>query len=714
MGLISKSKHWLLALAIPFTFMGSTNLQAQCDHKLTAKADFAYQSNNFVEAIKLYQKALGRTGKDKQLKLCINMQIARCYMRFNDYKKSEVTLRKVVKEKDIDATFYYQYGMVLKNLRRYEEAQAMFKRFQEKSPSDPRGPIAIASCDMALNWINNPTCYQVENMVRWNSKEMDFSPFISSKKSDELVFTSNRKEFSGKDKEEWGLHGGLSEDLWFVTRTKVKRGQQGDWGTPERLTALSSEFSEGSGAMDNRFSNLYFTRCFGDRKNGTGCRIFVSRRQGAKWAEPTPVEIPGIPDSAVVAHPSISNDGKFIIFSTNIEGGFGGMDLYISELKRGKFTAPKNLGEGINTADDEVFPHLKMDGSLYFSSNRPEGMGGLDIFKAELLNPMSTDKVSGVWGKVTNMRFPINSEGDDFGITFDKGTESGFLSSNRAGGKGSDDIYAFSVKKATITLSGTVFDIDTKEPLPGAKVELKSPDGSTINVTTDKLGFYKKQIDFGIAYDMTASKPTYFNDVNRAETMGLDPLVNCNDTNITRDFYLKTTKINIEFEIQFVFDKPEPLPAYRTDSLKQILLIIEDNPRIVVEIGAHTDSRGSDKYNEGLSQRRTDWIVKWLIDRGVEPERIVSKGYGESEPRTLQKDMVGLTSGRVFKKGTVLTEEFINGLKASEGEKVFEDAHTMNRRVTMKILREDFKSKRKKNEDGEDIEPPVIIEDEED
>jgi peptidoglycan-associated lipoprotein len=699
MGWKSNVKSLTLAAILPLSMLFSTELNAQCDHKITAKADFAWQSNNFVEAIKLYQKALGRAGKDKKLKACINLSIARCYLRFNNYKKAEVSLKKVVREKDVDPEVLYQYGMVLKNLARYEEAEAQFKRFVQKNPADPRGPIAVASCEMAIKWRQNPTCYQVENMVQWNTKEMDFSPFIASKKGDELVFTSNRKDFKGKDKEEWGLHGGLSEDLWVVRRERAKRGAQGSWGTPERVPGLSSEFSEGSGAMDNRYANMYFTRCFGDKKNGTGCRIMVSRRRGANWADPTALEIPGIPDSAVVAHPTISNDGKYIVFASNVEGGYGGMDLYVAEFKRGKVGTPKNLGEAINTADDEVFPHLKIDGTLYFSSSRPEGMGGLDIYKAEMVSGINFDDPTKTWGKVENMRFPINSEGDDFGIYFDKGQESGFLSSNRLGGKGSDDIYAFSIPQATITLSGTVFDVDTREPLAGAKVELESPDGTKVSITTDKVGFYKKEIPFGVAYDMTASKPSYFNDVNRAETMGMDPLKNCRDTNITRDFYLKTTKVDIIFEVKFVFDREIPLPEYRTDSLRQILLILEDNPNIVVEIGAYTDSRGNDDYNRKLSDRRANWVVNWLIENGVDKERLVAKGYGEDVPRTLERDMVGTTSGRLFKKGTHLTDEYINPLKKEEGDKVFEDAHTLNRRVSMKILREDFKPKKKKEEE---------------
>lgn len=706
-------KQLLYGLLIPAGLLLPQGLKAQCDHKVTAKADFAFATNNFVEAVKLYQKSLGRA-KDKELKSCITLQIARSYLRFNEYKKAETTLRKLVNTKgvNLDPEVYYQYALVLKNLARYEEALTWFKKFAEAKPGDSRGEIGIKSCEMAIAWRNNPTCYQVENMQQWNTKQMDFSPFIASKKGDQIIITSNRdfKPADKKTKDDVGVHGGLSEDLWLIQAKKssgrARRGQAAgpmEWEIPVRLEfGISSEHSEGSGTMDSRYSNLFFTRCFGDRKNGTGCRIFSARRSGAKFQPPAQVSIPGFPDSVVTGHPTISNDGRFIVFASNVGGGYGGMDLYAAPLNRGKVGKPVNLGPAINSPEDDMFPHLRADNTLYFSSDRPEGMGGLDIYKASVVGELNFQKAEEIWGHVENMRYPINSEGDDFGIFFEKGKEAGYLSSNRSGGKGSDDIYAFSVPQATITLSGTVFDKDTRQPIPEAKVELVDQEGNVITVTTDRVGFYKKDIPFGVRYEMKATKQGYFYDINRADVTNLDPLKTCRDTNVTADFYLKTTKVNLEFEIQFVFDKEYPLPEFDPDSLNAILRVLQENPHIAVEIGAHTDARGSDDYNRKLADRRAKWIVDWLVKKGVEPERLTAKGYGEDEPRELTKAFKGLKSGRIFPKGTKLTEEFINELKTKEGEMVFEDAHTLNRRVTMKILREDYKSKRKPKDDDDD------------
>jgi len=661
---------------------------AQCDHKATQKADFAYISNNFPEAINLYNKAAGKVGKDKAAKSCINYMVAKCYLKMNDYKRAESQLKKVTKIDLQNGPAHYEYALVLKNAGRYEEAKAIFEKYKTLDPNDPRAEIGIKSCELSIQWIQKPTCYNVENAKAWNSKDMDFSPFVASKKQDLVIFTSNRK-FKGKGAKEWDTHGGLSEDLWTVSYDK----KTSVWSEPKRMDLLSTEYSEGSGTMDNRYTFLYFTRCYADKKNGSGCRIYRTRAKGKEWIEPENVSLAN--DTFVTAHPTITGDGKFMIFASNMLGTNGGMDLWIAEFERKAktFVKPVNLGPEINTFDNEVYPHLKLDGTLYFSSNRPEGMGGLDIYKATKLE-------GNTWGKVENMQYPINSQRDDFGIMFERGVEKGYLSSNRDGTKGLDDIWSFFIPPSNIMLSGTVRDKDTKEPLENAIVELKDPQGETIKITTDKMGFYKKQIPFGITYDMQASKEKYYNDVNRASSMGLDPLKTCKDTNIVADFNLKTTKVNLEFEIQFVFDREIVLPQYM-DTVKNLQTILEDNPKTVVEIGAHTDARGNDDYNQRLSDRRADEIVRLLVEAGIPKARLTPKGYGETEPRKLLKDMKGLKSDYIFKKDTVLTEAYINEMKKTEGDQVFEDAHTINRRVSLKILSEDFKGAPAKKEDEE-------------
>lgn len=678
-------KKTILIAAISFT---SLNLWSQCENKLTAKADFAYSTNSFGSAIELYDKAMGKAGKDKELKNCIMFQIARCHLHLNDYKAAEKNFKKIVKVAS-DPLVHYEYGQLLKSQQRYEEAKGEFDTYTQKVPNDPRGPMASKSCETAISYMKNPTCYKVENMKVWNSGEHDFAPIIGDKKNETVYFASNRQGSLGKENTLWS---DLNEDIWFSELDKKKK-----WSTPEPVPVVSTMYSEGSGDMDKKFSTLYFTRCFGIKKGdkeGTGCRIFSAKRVGDKWEEA--ILIPLFPDTFVTIHPTVDATGKYMVFSSNApEGSFGGMDLYIATYnkKEKTFTNPKNLGNGINTEFHEMYPYLKADNTLYFSSDKPVGMGGFDIYVAPKL---AGDKME--WKDPENMEYPMNSEADDFGITFISGQEAGYFSSNRKGGKG-DDIYSFTTPLAKIILSGTVRDKDTKAPIADATVSMIDGAGNKFDAKTDATGFYKKEIPFGVSYEMEANKQDYYKDINKASTAGLDPLRVCNDTNIVADFLLKTQKVDLEFEIQFVFDKPEFFPEYK-DSVDVIYQILKDNPTMVAEIGGHTDSRGSDTYNAALSDKRANYVVEYLIGKGIAKERLIAKGYGESEARVLHTDFIGTESKFVFKKDTKLTEEYINSLNdgTEEGKKKFEDAHRLNRRLSMKKISDAYKV-------------PVVVED---
>lgn len=677
--------------------VGKVVAQGGVGVKETNKADYAYNTNSFYAAIELYEKAQKKV-KDKKVKANIQYHIAKCYLKINNHKKAESFFKKVKVDPD-DPMFHYDYGVLLKGGERYEEAKVQFEKYVQKNPSDYKGKAQVESCDLAIQWKNNPTCYRVENFKDINTKEWDFAPMIGNKKGTQLIFSSNRKKSTGKPNPIWGF---LNEDLYVTDQEKSSsRGSGGNkWKDPVFLPGLSTTFSEGSGTMDRKYSTIYFTRCMGgDKKSGTGCQIYSSRRQGpTKWNDAVKLEL--APDTFVTGHPTLTPDGNFMIFASNMPGGEGGMDLYIAAYnkKQKTYVDPKPLNKDINTFFEEMYPYVKDDWTLYFSSNRPEGMGGLDIFQSKLIGD---DKNNPDWDKPKNMKYPINSNGDDFGIVFEPGKEAGYLTSDRKGTKGYDDIWKFSIPPVKLVLSGTVRDKDTKEVIPGATVELKDAAGNVFKTTTDATGFYKEEIPFGVAYDMTASKVDYYNDVAHATTMGLDPLTTCRDTNIVRDFYLKTQKIELEFEVQFKFDKAEWFPEYN-DTLKKIVVIMTDNPTLVAEVGAHTDARGGDKYNEELATRRANAIVKYLVEQGINEKRLVPKGYGESEPRKLHMDMKGAESGFIFPAGTELTEEYINALKKEEnGEKKFEDAHRLNRRVTVKKVSNDFK-------------PPVVKEEDDD
>lgn len=671
----------LLTLTIPFLGL---QLWAQCENKATSKADFAYITNSFGAAIHEYNKAMSKAGKDKALKSCIQYQIARCHLHLNDYKTSYKEFKKLVKNPPENPLYHYEYGNLLKSEGLYEEAKVQFQEYVTKVPDDERGQLALISCEDAINFIKNPTCHKVENKKDWNSKESDYSPIISDKKGTEVYFTSNREKGVGKENPLWDM---LNEDFYFSVKDK-----KGKWTPPALLEGaeeVNTIYSEGSGDMDKKFSTLYFSRCFGDKKAGSGCRIYQVKQTGNKWD--VPVQIILFPDSFVCVHPTISGDGKYMIFSSNYEqGSQGGMDLWIASFNKKEkiFTNPVNMGPTINSPSHEMFPYLKADGSLFMSSDRVQGFGGLDLY---ICPKKAGDKPE--FDKPENLQYPMNSEGDDFGIVFELGKESGYLSSNRKGGKGHDDIYAFNALLGKIILSGTVRDKDTRAIIAGATIKFEDKAGNKFEATSDATGFYKKDIPFGVSYEMRASKKDYYDDVNRASSHGLDPLKVCKDTNIVADFYLKTQKVDLEFEVQFIFDEAIMFPEF-VDTIDIILQILTDNPTMVAEIGGHTDSRGSDEYNRVLSQRRAQAIVDSLVAHGIPKERLVARGYGETEPRILHKDFKGTESGFVIPKTTHLTDTYINSLDDGTelGKKKFEDAHRFNRRIHLKKLNDDYKT----------------------
>ena len=321
-----------------------------------------------------------------------------------------------------------------------------------------------------------------------------------------------------------------------------------------------------------------------------------------------------------------------------------------------------------------MYPYLRADDKLYYSSDRIEGMGGLDIYKAELLQPNK-------WGKPENMRSPINSEGDDFAIVFDGINEKGLMTSNRKGGRGGDDIYTFEVSKSSLNIIATVYDVDTKQPLSGAKVNFKPTNSDAKEMVTDATGKVNlTEAGFNELYDLVASKEKYFNGKAKVSTQGIDPLYNCKDSTFKVDIFIKSSDVPLAYDVLFEFAKRFYYPEY-TDTLDQIVKILKENPRMRVELGAHTDARGSAESNRKLSNDRADEVMKYVISKGIEKERLTAKGFGEDEPRVLEKDLDG------FKKGTKLDEAYINALKTEEER---EKAHKLNRRVTLRKIDDGF------------------------
>ncbi len=422
---MNRLKIFLLLVFLPgFIFSQSKKIR---------EAERAFAQKEYYQAADLYKKAYAELERAED-KATVIFKVGLCYRLIGDFKSAEAFFAKAIKARYPDPEVLFLLADSKKSLGKYEEAIVEFTNFKKEMPGDQRGENGIRSCELAVKWMADSSKYVVENMAPINSKSADFAPAFKDDNHLTLLFTSTREGCMGSGTDN-GM-GQLFSDLFETTLDKNSK-----WSLPLPLPPpVSTKDNEGSASMDLRSGLLYFTRCVRESKKERHCNIQVSAKQGTQWA--AEVTLPFCSDSFHYGQPAVSPDGYTIYFSSNMRGGYGGLDIWMStyDTRTKAFSPPRNLGPDINSSGAENFPSLSSDGNtLYFSSDTHPGMGSLDIFKSEYLD--------GTWGKPANLQFPINSAGDDFGIIFDKGNERGYFSSNRSGGKGGDDIYSFTLSR---------------------------------------------------------------------------------------------------------------------------------------------------------------------------------------------------------------------------------------------------------------------------
>lgn len=660
------------------------SINAYAQRNFTEEADNAYKLKQFTYAIELYQKAYSKIKRNKAERARILFQIAECYRYTNNQKRAEAQYKRVTKSGYPDPIAYLYLAEALKQNEKYDEAIIALNDYKQKMPNDPKADKGIEACKLSQMWKDNPTRYVIENVRQLNSRENDFTAAYADRKFSSLIFTSSRDGVIGKGLDSWT--GENFTDLFFteLSKAKGKKGAQpgtdamGTWSAPIILdeAPINSPANEGSPSLNDRGNTMYFTRCVVEKRQANTCKIYFSQKKGRGWAEPEVLTLG--PDSFSYGHPSLSPDELTLYFASDMPGTLGGKDIWMSkrERKTRPFDKAVNLGAVINTEGNEMYPFIKDNGTLYFSSDEHVGMGGLDIFKAERLGE--------TWSTPENMKFPINSNGDDFAIIFEGVQEKGFFCSNRNGGRGGDDIYSFFLPPLVFTLQGVVKDAETKKVIVGAKVKLVGSDGTSIEDSTDVTGSYKfgkTQILPNTTYELLVSKPNYFSSTAKETTVGVEQ---------SRDFIVNfdlvpIPKKPIELpEILYALDRWELQKQYQ-DSLNGLIATLNDNPKIVIELASHTDARATDAYNDTLSQKRAQSVVDYLIEKGIAPDRLVAKGYGERVPRTLEKDII--REGFTYKAGTVLTEAYINSLQSTKER---EAAHQINRRTEFRILHDNY------------------------
>jgi peptidoglycan-associated lipoprotein len=638
--------------------------------KLLKKADATFEARQYAKAIEMYKQAYPNAPKDKKPMILYKQGISS--QEINDYKQAEVNYQKAISTGFDDPTVYLRLAEVLKNQLKYPEAIIEYNNYKTKGGDAKKADLGVKSCELAQQWKDAPMRYKIENMSLINSKESDYAPSYSDKKYQTLIFTSRREGALGEKELNLGAN---HSDIY-----ETKLDKNGKWSTPVLLPpAISSAVNEGRGWVSKKGDMIFFTRCPEEKNKQMKCGLYMAKKQGSTWGEAS--RLPFNADSVQFGHPTLSADGKVLYFASRMSGGYGGVDIWSCtyDAKNNAWGQPVNAGPAVNTEGDEMYPTISDDSKkLYFSSNFHPGMGGLDIFMAE----------AGADGKFTkpveNLKYPMNSSYDDFGIIFEGKKQKGYFTSNRDGGKGSDDIWAFNLPPLVFNLKGLVIsegDQNTGkgkgESVEGVKVKIIGSDGTNVEFTTGKDGTYK--------LDKLKEKTTYTvsTEPNQASKSASNPnkgflanldkkvfsTIGSNESkNFTADFAVKPVTPNLRMpEILYETGKWDLLPQSK-DSLNYLYNIMKDNPSTRVELNSHTDSRDNDKKNLELSQKRAQSCVDYLVkEKGIHPDRLKAVGKGETE--------LLVTDAQIKKAGSKQEQEAL---------------HQKNRRTTFKITGFDF------------------------
>lgn len=653
---------FLAAILLVLSFSGFAQ-------KALQKADAAFEQHQYFSAINLYKQVYSSAPEDK--KALILYRSGYASQEINDYKGAETYYNKAIAAKFDDPIVYMKLAEVLKSQQRYDDAIVEYKNYKSKGGNAKKADLGVKSCELSQQWADNPLRYKVENMSMINSKERDYSPAFSDKKYQTLIFTSNRPGSLG---DQDATTGNYKSDIY---ETKVDKN--GKWSTPALLPpAVCTEVNEGQAWVSKKGDMIFFTRCPEEKNKINKCGVYMARKQGSTWgpAALLPFNI----DTVHFAHPCLSSDAKRLYFVSRKSGGYGGIDIWYAnfDVKTNAWSSPINAGPAVNTEGDEMFPTVSNDGKyLYFSSNYHPGMGGLDLFMAEV----------GPDGKFTkpveNLKAPINSSYDDFGIVYEGKKNKGYFTSNREGGKGGDDIWSFFLPPLNFTGKGYVFSEGDpnigkgrNEPVEGVKVKVIGSNGDITEMTTGKDGSYSFKLKEKTTYTIStetskSSKSASFNkdgylankDQRVITTVGLDK-----SQDFVADFFVKPVIPNLRMpEILYELGSAELLPQSK-DSLNYLYNILKDNPSIVVELNSHTDSRGKADENMKLSQARAQSCVDFLVkEKSIAPARLVAKGFGATQ--------------------LLVSDAMIKAAKTKEEQ---EALHQKNRRTTFKVLNFDY------------------------
>ena len=639
---------------------------SSCKGPKLKDADEAYDRGEYFDAATIYRKLYNKYNRkeDAWLRGELAFQLGMCHLKLNQGNRAAAAFQNAIRYDYEDTTILLRLGQSQQREGQYAAAIKSYNEYLAIAPDSWEAKVGIRGCELAPKWKEEGSRYTVKQDKILNSRRADYCPMFLDKNLEYVYLTSTNEKSTGELRSE--ITGTKKGDIYFS-----KKDEKGVWSRPEVVEGgLNTEHDEGAAAFSPDGSTMYLARAV--RQDWpTIVEIYTSSRSEAKWSAPQKFEITADTLSSY-SDPFVSPDGQWLYFASDIPGGQGGIDIWRINLKD-KHGTLENLGPQINTKGNDRFPNVRTDSLLYFASDGHPGMGGLDLFVAKLQPREEGDKISMDRWEIENMGVPMNSAGDDFGITFGTG-ESGYFSSNRGDARGYDHIFSFIKPDLQVWISGYVVDKDD-EPVPNAVIRIVGDDGSNQKTAARPDGSFRFDLQRGVKYAMLASADGYLNARQEFESDTVDE-----DAEYNVDFILAATfKAQVVENIFYDFDKA----VLRDESklaLDSMVILLKEHPNIVVEMASHTDRIGSDKYNQGLSQRRAQSVVDYLIENGIPKERLKPTGYGKSRPKTVTKRIHAQYPQ--FEEGVTLNEEFIKGLSKEDREA----ADQINRRTEFTVL----------------------------
>lgn len=639
-----------------------TAVAAGCRTPKLSEADAQFQRGEYYDASVTYKKVYNKLRKkeERPQRGEVAFKMGRCYRLLNMSARASAAFQNALRYEYPDSTTHFMLAQALHADGKYAAALRSYDKYLEFCPDDSLAINCAEGCRTAQEIRARGSRYVVKQAKLFNSRRADFCPMYLGTDCDQIYYTSTTEKATGDKKSE--ITGMKNADVFFS-----KKNEKGEWERPEPVEGeLNTEFDEGIVAFSPDAQTMYLTKARRELNAPTSVEIYTSTRSDAKWSAPVKFEITA-DTLSTFGHPAVSPDGEYLYFVSDMPGGYGGKDIWRISLKERQGSLV-NLGPDINTEGNDDFPYVRFDGSLYFSSDGHPGMGGLDIFRATAIG----DPADLRW-KVENMGFPINSAGDDFGITFGKG-EDGFFSSNRGDARGYDHIYSFEYDPVRITIEGLVMDKD-EEPVKNAIIRIVGNDGSNQKEVARDDGSFSFALQRGVKYVMLAGAKGY---LNQKQEFASDSTME--DANYWVEFILPSiSKPSVVENIFYDYDKADLRSESKT-ALNELIAVLHDNPNVTIEMASHTDRWGSDAYNINLSERRAKSVVDYLVENGISRDRLQPHGYGKSRPKTVTKRIARLYPQ--FKEGDILTEEFIKTLSEEDQQA----ADQINRRTEFSVL----------------------------